>query len=211
MIGMPVVDPAVWFDLQFGAAVLQSIPQNKIGGAPVIVYFLRHASAGQSTMDAESDGRRPLDKEGIEQCLLIGQTLASLDVALDEIISSPLQRAAQTATLTAKEMGYKGEITYSPAMALETNFQQFQQLLREHLEQKAIMVVGHNPRISQFLSLALSAGGNDSGVEMKKGAIAKVEIGGRGQGSLHWFLTPKLVRSIQEAATTSSRPKTSRK
>jgi phosphohistidine phosphatase SixA len=73
------------------------------------------------------------------------------------------------------------------------------------------MVVGHNPTISQFLSLVLSAGSNESGAEMKKGAIARVEIGARGQGVLHWCLTPKLARAIQDAATTSSRPKTSRK
>jgi phosphohistidine phosphatase len=177
----------------------------------VIVYFLRHASAGQSTMDAKADAKRPLDKQGVEQCALIGQALAGMGVELDEIISSPLQRAAQTAMLTAKEMGYQGEITYSPAMALETNFGEFQGLLRQHMDQKAIMVVGHNPTISQFLSLVLSAGSNESGAEMKKGAIACVEIGGRGQGVLHWCLTPKLVRTIQETATTSSRPKTSRK
>jgi phosphohistidine phosphatase len=177
----------------------------------VIVYFLRHASAGQSTMNPETDARRPLDKEGIEQCALIGLALAGMGVELDEIISSPLQRAAQTATLTAKELGYKGEITYSPALALETNFGEFQGLLRQHKNQKAIMVVGHNPTISQFLSLVLSAGSNESGAEMKKGAIARVEIGARGQGVLHWCLTPKLARAIQDAATTSSRPKTSRK
>jgi phosphohistidine phosphatase len=177
----------------------------------MIVYFLRHASAGQSTMDPKADARRPLDQEGIEQCALIGQALASMGAELDEIISSPLQRAAQTASLTAKELNYKGEITYSPALALETNFGEFLGLLRQHLNQKAIMVVGHNPSLSQFLSLALSGGANESGAELKKGAIARVEIGARGQGVLHWCLTPKLARAIQETTTASSRPKTSRK
>lgn len=177
----------------------------------MIVYFLRHASAGQSVMDPQADSRRPLDREGVEQCALIGRALAAAGVTPDEIISSPLQRAAQTASLTAKELGYQQEIQYSEVLAKETNFKGFLGLLREHAGRKAVMVVGHNPSLSQYLSLVMSGGAGDSGVELKKGAVAKVETGARGQGVLHWCLTPKLVRSIQEARISSSRPKTSRK
>jgi phosphohistidine phosphatase len=178
----------------------------------VIVYFLRHASAGQSTPDPEADARRPLDDEGIEQCALIGQALAASGSTIDEIISSPLKRAAQTASLTAKALGYKREIQYSSTLAKETNLREFVSLLREHSDRKAIMVVGHNPSLSQYLSLIVSGGANDAGTELKKAAIARVEIDAKArQGVLHWCVTPKLVRSVQEATTNNSRPKTSRK
>jgi phosphohistidine phosphatase len=61
----------------------------------MIVYFLRHASAGQRKSNAAQDAKRPLDKEGIEQCGHIGRTLASLDSQVDVILSSPAMRTSR--------------------------------------------------------------------------------------------------------------------
>ena len=47
-------------------------------------------------------------------------------------------------------------------------------------------------------------------VELKKGAVAKVEMR-RNSGSLSWCITPRILRALYAAATESSRPKTSRK
>jgi phosphohistidine phosphatase len=71
------------------------------------------------------------------------------------------------------------------------------------------MVVGHNPSMEEFLG-KLIGDGAEAGVEMKKGAVAKVEVD-RKMAALHWCLTPKLVRILYESAAASSRPKTSRK
>ena len=37
------------------------------------LYILRHASAGVRRVDPAIDAKRPLDKEGKEQCLLIAR------------------------------------------------------------------------------------------------------------------------------------------
>ena len=47
-------------------------------------------------------------------------------------------------------------------------------------------------------------------MDLKKGAVAKVETG-RNSAALLWSLPPKLLREIYDAATESSRPKISRK
>jgi phosphohistidine phosphatase SixA len=65
----------------------------------MIVYFLRHANAGEPMANPKKDEKRALDKEGIGQCGTVGRALAALDVQVDAIISSPLKRAAQTASL----------------------------------------------------------------------------------------------------------------
>ena len=65
----------------------------------MILYFLRHANAGKPLANPKKDEKRALDKEGIEQCGTVGRALAALDVQVDAIISSPLKRAAQTASL----------------------------------------------------------------------------------------------------------------
>jgi phosphohistidine phosphatase len=83
--------------------------------------------------------------------------------------------------------------------------------VEKYAKQDEIMVVGHNPSLSQFLSLMLSGGATDQGIYLKKGAVACVEWDIRKPATLHWCLTPKVVRSIYETAAKSSRPKTERK
>jgi len=177
----------------------------------MIVYFLRHASAGQSKANPAQDAKRPLDKQGIEQCGYVGRALASVDVQVDVIISSPLKRATQTASLVANEIGHDSKLIFSPALAGDAEFDGFRQLLEKHLKQDAVMVVGHNPSLSRFLSLMLSGNATDKAVDLKKGAVARVEWDSRKPAILHWCLTPKLIRSIYDTAAKSSRPKTARK
>ncbi len=177
----------------------------------MIVYFLRHASAGQSKANPVQDAKRPLDKDGIDQCGYVGRALASLDVQVDTIISSPLKRATQTASLVANEIGYDSKVVFSAALAPDAAFEAFRILLQKYARQDAIMVVGHNPNLSQFLSLLISGGVADRGVDLKKGAVARVDWDTQKPSVLNWCLTPKTIRTIYDAAAKSSRPKTSRK
>src|SRR5512143_2789646 len=175
----------------------------------MIVYFLRHASAGQHKSDPEKDEKRPLDKDGIEQCGQIGRALAAMDVHVDALISSPLKRATQTASLVGNEIAFEGKLTIDSALRPEANFNQFRELLGRHSKADAVMVVGHNPNLSEFLSLLISGRSAESAVELKKGAVARVEVDK--VSTLQWCLTPKVVRSIHESSANNSRPKVSRK
>ncbi len=177
----------------------------------MIVYFLRHASAGQHKPSSAQDDKRPLDNDGIEQSRLIGRALNALDVQADAIISSPLKRATQTASLVANEIGYEQKIQLSATLRPDAKFETFRELLDEHSKEDAIMVVGHNPSLGRFLSLLLTDGANENAVDLKKGAAAKTEFGGRGPAVLSWCITPKLVRAVYTSVATSSRPKMSRK
>ena len=60
------------------------------------LYILRHASAGTRRANPIIDVKRPLDKEGKQQCFLVGRYLNSLNVQFDRVVSSPLKRALQT-------------------------------------------------------------------------------------------------------------------
>src|SRR5438270_5890921 len=175
----------------------------------MIVYFLRHASAGSHKADPKKDEKRALDETGIEQCGLMGRTLAALDVHVEATITSPLKRAAQTAALVANEIGYEGKLLLDPSLRPESSFDDFRKLLQRFADRDAIMVVGHNPNLSEFLSKLLSAR-LSGGVELKKGAVAKVEFDQK-RPILDWCITPRVVRAIHESAASSSRPKSSRK
>ena len=176
----------------------------------MIVYFLRHANAGERMLSPKKDEKRGLDKEGIEQCGYVGRALAALDVQVDAIISSPLKRSTQTAALVGNEMGFEGKLQIEAALRPQANFADFRKLLDKYARMEAIMVVGHNPNLSEFLGQIISPAGCEAAIELRKGAVAKVELR-RSSGSLSWCLTPKILRTLYAAAAESSRPKTSRK
>src|ERR1700726_1193311 len=175
----------------------------------MIVYFLRHANAGKPLADLKKDEKRALDKEGIEQCGTVGRALAALDVQVDVIISSPLKRAAQTASLVGNEMGHEGKLQLEDALRPTATFADFRKMLDKYARHDAIMVVGHNPTLSEFLGRAISESGCEATVELKKGAVARVEMS-RNAASMAWCVTPKILRTLYAAAAESSRPKTSR-
>jgi len=176
----------------------------------MILYFLRHASAGEHVANPKKDEKRALDKEGIEQCGYVGRALAALDVQVETIVSSPLKRCTQTASLVGNELGYEGKLQVDPALRPAAGLADFRKLLEKYSRQEAIMVVGHNPNLSQFLGSMISDSGCEASLELKKGAVAKVEMR-RSSGTLQWCLTPKVLRSLYDTAVESSRPKTSRK
>ena len=87
------------------------------------LYILRHASAGTRRANPIVDVKRPLDKEGKQQCILVGSFLNALNVQFDRVVSSPLKRALQTASLVGKETGYEGKIDISEPCAPEASVQ----------------------------------------------------------------------------------------
>jgi len=176
----------------------------------MILYFLRHASAGERVANPKKDEKRALDKEGIEQCGYVGRALAALDVQVDVVISSPLKRAAQTASLVGNELGYEGKLQFEDGLRPAASFADFQKLLEKYRRHESIMVVGHNPNLSEFLGRSVSDTGCEASIELKKGAVAKVEML-RNSAAMQWCLTPRVLRELYAAAAESSRPRTSRK
>jgi phosphohistidine phosphatase len=174
------------------------------------IYFLRHASAGTAVSNPKKDERRPLDEEGILQARYIGRMLANLDVQVEQILSSPLKRALQTASLVANELAFEGEVQRDDALRPESEFAQFRAMAERYRKLDAIMVVGHNPSLTEFLAKAVGSGPTTTHLELKKGAVAKVDMKGR-SGLLEWLITPKIARTLQWSSKTSSRPKTERK
>jgi phosphohistidine phosphatase len=176
----------------------------------MVLYFLRHASAGERVANLKKDEKRALDKEGIIQCSMVGRALAALDVQVEAILSSPLKRSAQTASLVGNELGYEGKLHLEDALRPTASLADFRRMLEKYAKQESILLVGHNPNLSEFLGHIICEAANEASIDLKKGAVARVEMG-RHSGTLNWCVTPRLLRSFYAAATESSRPKSSRK
>jgi phosphohistidine phosphatase len=176
----------------------------------MIVYFLRHVSAGQHKVSPKQDEERPIDKIGERQSRDVGRALAALEVEVDAIVSSPLTRAIQTAELVAKQFRHSKKIVINEAMRPEASYDQFHDLLSQYSKSKAIMVVGHNPSITEFFIHLLTGDEKCHCIEFKKGAAAKVDVQ-EGKAKLQWLFTPRMASKFQAGSAKSSRPKTSRK
>ena len=177
------------------------------------LYILRHANAGVRRANPVVDIKRPLDKEGKQQCILIGNLLNSLNVQFDLVVSSPLKRAVQTAAFVANEVAYDGKIRLSSALAPTATLTDFRTLLSELNGFENVLVVGHNPNLTTFLGSLIAPSGRAAAIRLRKGAIARVDTT-RTPASLQWLLDARIVRSLAKAYTSStkrSRRKTSRK
>lgn len=173
------------------------------------LYILRHASAGTRRANPSVDVKRPLDKEGKQQCLLVGGFLNSLNLQFDRVVSSPLKRALQTASLVANETGYDMKIEISDALSPDASVQKFRDLVRNLAQYDNVLVVGHNPNLAVFFGSLLSPSGRMS-TRLRKGAVARIDCT-RLPGTLHWLVDPRILRGVYSKATKRSRPKTSRK
>src|SRR5437667_7231844 len=67
------------------------------------LYFLRHGEADWPNWD-KPDDERPLTKRGKEEMKKVAAFLCRIGVPLDQIVTSPLPRAEQTARIVAKEL-----------------------------------------------------------------------------------------------------------
>src|SRR5215471_4991749 len=176
------------------------------------LFFLRHASAGMRRANPLLDLKRPLDKDGKRQCLHLAHVLTELKVQFDLIVSSPLKRSLQTASLVGTETGYESKILLSNALAPEATFRDFQKLLSECRNYENLLVVGHNPNLSQFLASVLVAPSSTTlpNIRLRKGTLARVSIT-RGPATCQSLLDRRTVRALYTTSTKSSRRKTSRK
>ena len=170
----------------------------------MIVYFLRHASAGERKKDPAKDERRGLDASGIKQAGDIGRLLARLEVQVDAVYTSPLKRCTQTAAVVANEIGHEGRLQLDAALRPEATMGDFRDLLERASHLQSILAVGHSPNLRQFLGRLIGDPGHLAEVELKKGAIAKVEILPH-RSRLNWCLSPRIVRAM--AGLTLTPPK----
>lgn len=176
----------------------------------MLIYFLRHASAGQKRTNPSTDEKRPLDKDGVVQCRYIGTLLASMDVHVDAMLSSPLKRATQTASLVGNEIGFDGKLQICEALRPDATFDDFRDLLRVCEKYESIMVVGHNPTLTEFISQIVTNRATKKSIEMKKGGVARVDYSTK-RAVLNWSVTPRMAKALYDSAQTSSLPKTERK
>jgi phosphohistidine phosphatase len=156
-------------------------------------YLIRHADAEPLAQgDVGDDAERPLTDAGRAQCAPLAAALERAGVRLDQVVTSPLLRARQTAEGLLKHWP-------APAPALHLCDQlapggkrrKLTRYLRD-LSGPGIALVGHMPDLALFAAWLI--GSKKAQLDLAKAGVVHVHFEGRpdkSQGVLTWLVTPE--------------------
>lgn len=153
------------------------------------VYFLRHGIAVEAEQWKGSDFDRPLNDDGRKQLKKIAKVLRNLDLGLNVIVTSPLLRAKQTAEIVAGKLGI--EVQEDERLSPEFDNPRLSDLLQDHRDAQAIMLVGHEPSMSTVIGKLVLA----AKLDLKKAGVALVDVpdAASQSGTLLWLVPPKVL------------------
>jgi phosphohistidine phosphatase len=166
--------------------------------APSALYLVRHAIAAERGEDWPDDDKRPLTERGIARFREAVNGLKALDVELDEIFTSPLVRAKQTADLLAAGVKGKPSVKLLDALAPGHSPASVLAQLAKAAKRRRIALVGHEPGLGELAAHLIGAG---RALPFKKGGICRIDVESllsRRAGALAWFVTPKVLRKLGE-------------
>jgi phosphohistidine phosphatase len=160
------------------------------------LYILRHGAA--VTRGVSEDSKRPLTPVGKRKMEEIASGLRRLGVDPDWIVSSPLERAVETAEIVAESLPAKVPLEFSDALRPGGSAEALISLLAKHSSRRRVLVVGHEPDLGQMAGRLIGAG-RSAHLAFKKGGCCLItfrEFPPQSPGELVWWLTPRVLRKL---------------
>lgn len=160
------------------------------------LFFLRHGVAVERDPQSfPDDSRRPLTLKGEDRVRLVCDAMQALELSFDVILSSPFLRARQTAELVASGLGLRRSLEFRNELAPAGDAKVLLRFInRIEPRPENVLLVGHEPDLSQLLSVLIS-GQAEAHLDFKKNGLAKIEVTERLKlgrcASLNWLLTPR--------------------
>src|SRR5436309_4053788 len=158
------------------------------------LYLIRHGLAAERGKDWPDDSKRPLTPEGIARLRKEARGLNAVGVTFDQIVTSPLIRARQTADVFSEELKSRPPIVTADALAPAGTPPAVVQEIMKHVRKERLALVGHEPNLGE---LAAQLIGLRTPLEFKKGGICRIDfdmLPPKGTGRLHWFVGAKILR-----------------
>jgi phosphohistidine phosphatase len=159
------------------------------------IYLLRHGIAEDGAVGMP-DAERALTNEGTQKVRQVLKCAQKAGVKPALIFSSPYRRALETAEVAAKVFGPPQQVLQTRALTPGGSPEEVWEEVRVHRGEEQILLVSHEPLISQLASYLL--GVPSLMVEMKKGALARITIaqfGAHPRGMLRWLITARLANA----------------
>jgi phosphohistidine phosphatase len=163
---------------------------------PSEIYLVRHAIAAERGDDWPDDNKRPLTERGISRFKESVGGLKELDAVIDEIFTSPLVRARQTADVLAAGVDGRPTVKLLDALAPGSPSATVMAQLAKAAKRRRIALVGHEPDLGELAAFVIGA---RRAMPFKKGGICRIDVAGltsKAAGTLVWFVTPKILRKL---------------
>lgn len=160
------------------------------------IYVLRHGDAAEHGDPRYKENDRPLTAKGIQRTKQLAHVLREMEISLDLILSSPLTRARETAEIIARGIKDQDNMRFSEHLAPSGSMEELvHQVNTVRPMPKNVMLVGHEPYLSGFISL-LCTGGPGLPMVFKKGALCRLDVEVLTCGKcaqLDWLLQPRVI------------------
>ena len=164
---------------------------------PTELYLVRHAIAAERGSEWPDDTKRPLTERGVNRFKEVVKGLRRLDIAVDEIFTSPLVRARQTAELLAAGLEGKAPVKVLDALAPGHTSASVMTQLARVAKRRRVALVGHEPDLGELAAHLIGAG---RALAFKKGGICRIDLGSltsKNAASLVLFLPPNVTRQVK--------------
>ncbi|MCI0629270.1 MAG: histidine phosphatase family protein, partial [Phycisphaerales bacterium] len=157
------------------------------------LILVRHAIAeDRDAARWPDDSLRPLTEKGRRKFRDVAKALGRIQPEVEVVLSSRWTRAWETAELLHEFAGWPAPTEFEP-LELEAARRVIVSL-KPHVDRSCIGLVGHEPQMSELLSVLLMGEESRVTVEFKKGGAACVEMGGKlqaGTATLKWLVPPR--------------------
>jgi phosphohistidine phosphatase len=174
-------------------------PEGK-GQTGYVLYVMRHGLAvARGSVRFSDDAQRPLVPEGKEKMREIAEGLKRIGFEVDWIVTSPLVRAAETAGIIAESLASSVPVDVCEAMRPGGSPEDVIVFLAKHPSRTRVLVVGHEPDLSELATRLIGAGSH-ANLAFKKGGCCMIsfdEFPPKSPGQLEWWLTPRLLRKLR--------------
>ena len=164
------------------------------------LYVMRHGLAvTRGSVRFSDDAQRPLVPEGKEKMREIAGGLKRMGFEVDWIVTSPLVRAVETAGIIAESLASSVLVDVCDAMRPGGSPEALLAFLAKRPNCRRVLVVGHEPDLSELAARLIGAGGH-ANLAFKKGGCCMIsfdEFPPKSPGQLVWWLTPRLLRKLR--------------
>ncbi len=153
------------------------------------LYLIRHSIAENITMD-KKDFDRELTEEGKFVIKKTSEAWKNYIGNVDVVLTSPLKRAVQTAEIISTNLQDKQNLIKDNNLGTGSRTADLIDLLNS-LEYKNVVVVGHQPDLSQHLNNFCGTGSFN--LAFPPASLAKIEFDNSikyGRGRLIYFIPP---------------------
>ncbi len=161
------------------------------------IFILRHGHAEElDQVQQKNDFDRKLTEEGIDKVTKLASFLNKMEENIELILTSPLVRAKETATIMSKILVPKPDMKVVEFLTSGVSVKEIAKGLMTFNSLNNVLLVGHAPDLEIFLGKLINA----ERIKLKKSALAKVALneGVELAGDLIWLVVPKVVKKLKQ-------------